>query len=232
MSDYIELNHAAYDILADEYFARLVKYDDSYSLVGKKICEMIFDYIISENKVSTQNDITVLELGCGPGAILLALREYLRVKTFAIDFSERMAFFAHKCNEKTKIVTENILNIQDLNLYFDEDIQGKVDVIIMAAFIHLFPIKDAYDIMDRLKKWLSPNGIIYLDTTKELESCDGEIRVKELHHGKEIRHLRTLWTKDKFNNFLSDCGYIIVKQHEHIAKGTGKVWIRTIARPK
>ena len=232
MPDYIELNHSTYDTLAGEYFDRLVKYDNSYRLVGKKICEMIFDYVIAENKFLMQENINVLELGCGPGAILQALREYIRVKTFAIDFSEKMSAFAHICNEKTQIVTENVLNVVDLDSYFTDNIHGKVDIIIMAAFIHLFPTNDAYIIMGRLKNWLSPNGIIYLDTTKETDFRDGEIRVKELHQGKEIKHLRTFWTKDKFNTFLSDCGYTIVTQHEHIAKGTGKVWIRTIIKVK
>ncbi len=230
MQDYIELNHLAYDTLAEEYYDRLIRYDDSYRFVGKRICEMIFDYIVSENLFRNKDKINTLELGCGPGAILQVLREHMQVKSYAIDFSEKMTYYARRCNEKAKIVTENVLDIVDIDSCFAEKLQGNIDVVIMAAFIHLFSIDDARIIMNRIKEWLSPNGLVYLDTTKEPVFRDGEIKIKELHEGKEIMHFRTLWKKEEFNNFLHDCGYTIVAQHEHLAKGTGKIWIRTIIR--
>ena len=103
MKDYIELNKQTYNELAEEYFARLVKYDIFYHIVGEKICETIFNIDDIKMKLKSGQGIRVLELGCGPGAILQALKNYPRVKAYAVDFSDRMVFFAKKSNEEAII---------------------------------------------------------------------------------------------------------------------------------
>lgn len=226
MIEYIELNKSTYDSLAEEYFGRLVKYDKDYQIVGEKICEAIFDTEQLKNKIN-HKCINILELGCGPGAILQGMKKYRSVQAYAIDFSEKMVYFARKVNPDASVVVANVLDINHINDYFEKPLQGKVDVLIMAAFIHLFPKKDAEEILKRVKEWLSNDGLIYLDTTEEKQFCDGEIRVKKIVDGKEIKHLRTCWPQKEFNEFVVDCGYKIVRQTRHLATN-GKTWLRTI----
>ena len=229
MKDYIELNKQTYNELAEEYFARLVKYDIFYHIVGEKICETIFNIDDIKMKLKSGQGIRVLELGCGPGAILQALKNYPRVKAYAVDFSDRMVFFAKKSNEEAIIKVKNVLDINDIDDLFGEKLQGNVDVLIMAAFIHLFPRNDAEQILQKAKNWVSDGGIIYLDTTEEKEFSDGQIRVKKKINGREICPLRTRWTRKDFNAFLTHCGYDIILQKEHLANN-GKKWLRTIIR--
>lgn len=229
MRDYIELNKQTYNELAEEYFSRLIKYDISYHVVGEKICETIFNIDSIKTKLKSRQEIKVLELGCGPGAILQALKDYPHVKAYAVDFSDRMAFFAKKSNEEATIKVENILDVNDIDDLFGEKLQGSVDVLIMAAFIHLFPRNDAEQILQKAKNWISYDGIIYLDTTEEKEFSDGQIRVKKKIKGRDICHFRTMWTRKDFNTFLTHCGYDIILQREHLANN-GKKWLRTIIR--
>lgn len=227
MIDYIKLNKFAYDSLAEEYFERLTKYDIYYRIVGEKICEAIFETAILKEKVKANCKLNVLELGCGPGAILQALRRYPCVKAYAIDFSEKMSYFARKSNSEAIVKVQNVLDIKNIDNTFEKPLQGNVDILIMAAFIHLFPRNDAEMILIKIKEWLADDGVVYLDTTEEDCYCDGEIRAKKTVGREEIKHLRTQWTPKDFNQFVSDCGYKIISQKKHLANN-GKLWLRTI----
>lgn len=229
MREYIELNKSTYDSLAEEYFERLVKYDKNYQVVGQKICEEIFAKDILKEKMKNGSKINVLELGCGPGAILQALNKYPYVCAYAIDFSEKMVYFAHKSNGDAEVKVADVLEVKNVNDIFGKALQGTVDVLIMAAFIHLFPKRDAEEILKNAQKWLAEDGLIYLDTTEEKHFSDGEIRIKKSLNGKEIKHLRTQWTQKDFNGFIEGCGYRIFSQTKHMAD-SGKTWMRTILR--
>lgn len=229
MKEYINLNKATYDRLADEYFERLVKYDNYYKIVGERICDSIFETDILKNKIKNEIEIQVLELGCGPGAILQALKKYNCINVHAIDFSERMIYFAHKSNEDAKLKVFNVLDISNVDDVFGEHLKGNIDVLIMAAFIHLFPQNDAKEILMKTKDWLAHDGILYLDTTEEKEFVDGEIQVKRVVEAQEIKYLRTRWTQKKFNDFITGCGFEIIHQKKHVANN-GKIWMRTLVR--
>ena len=230
--NYWELNYNTYNSLAEDYFERLNKYDNYYRIVGEKICEMIFEYLYNKSPKNDFEIINVLELGCGPGAILQALKSYRNVSSYAIDISEKMAYFARRSNPDTKVLVKNVLDVYKLNNYFHTNIDGKLDIIIMAAFIHLFPYEDAQRLLIKVKTWLKPSGIIYIDTTKEKEFRDGKVVIKKSFNRDEMLHFRTDWTSESFNVFLKECGYDIVKQIEHRANNTGRIWLRTIIKPK
>lgn len=230
--NYWELNYNTYNSLAEDYFERLNKYDNFYRIVGERICEMIFDYSFNKKLINDSDTINVLELGCGPGAILQALKSYRNVSSYAIDISEKMACFAEKSNPNTKLRVKNILDIDNLNSCFETNIEGKLDIIIMAAFIHLFPYEDAKKILINIKSWLKPTGIVYIDTTKEKVFRDGKIMIKKSFNRNEMLHFRTDWSSESFNAFLKECGYEILEQIEHKASNTGRIWLRTIIKPK
>ena len=117
--------------------------------------------------------------------------------------------------------------VNSLDDIFREPLEGNIDVLIMAAFIHLFPRNDAGEMMLRVKKWLAEDGVIYLDTTEEKAFSDGEIQVKRIVNEQEIKYLRTRWTRKTFNEFIIQCGYKVISQKNHLANN-GKMWLRTI----
>jgi hypothetical protein len=98
----------------------------------------------------------------------------------------------------------------------------------MASFIHLFPVNDAKNLLIKIKEWLVPNGLIYIDTTDETEFEDGKITVKKGYQ-VEVKRLRTRWTKDAFNQFLCSLDLSVIDQRLHMDNNE-KVWIRTIVK--
>jgi len=225
MHEYIEVNKEAYNFLANEYFENLMKHDNYYRHVSEKICEFIFKEASFLEKTNN-NKLNILELGCGVGGILKVLKKYSNINIYAIDFSENMISFARQSNNSVHIENINILDVSTIENLFKEKISKKIDIIIMAAFIHLFPMQDAEIIMKNIRNWLSPKNAIYIDTTDEKEFKDGQLSNKRSKM-KAIKYFRTFWTKEKFNIFLNNCGYKIIAQRDHVSNDN-KTWMRTV----
>lgn len=231
VTDYINLNKYAYNKVADEYFERLRKYDSGYAYVCKKVCEFIFDTI--QPQIHNRK-INVLELGCGPGGILRELNESYNCVAYAIDISPKMLEYAHLNNPNAVLINGDILKIDSIsaNNIPTENNAIRFDIIIMMAFIHVFTVDDAKTILKKVRTWLNPNGIIYLDTTIEEKFIDGELTVKKQIGDKTIWYLRTKWTKETLFALLEELDYIIVKHMIREARETGKKWLRIIIKPK
>ena len=221
--DYIQLNKEAYDTLAEEYYERLRKHDAYYGTVGNILTKFAMEEL---RKNRPQEEYNVLELGCGPGAILSFLDAYKDVKIYAIDISENMAKYARMSCDRANIRSLNALDIEDVTQVFD--VKAKFDLILMSAFIHLFPYDDAQCLLKSINGWLVPEGYVYIDTTRETSFEDGKLREKIGYKNKVIR-LRTEYTLDKFNILIKSSGYRIIKQQLHKSQ-SGKLWIRTVAQ--
>jgi len=217
---YIRINQICYDTLADEYYSK-----PNGFVVGKHIAETTIDKFESQNSIEKKDPriFRILEIGAGTGTIVAALNNNRRYKLYGIDFSKKMVEYAKKNCPRIEIVTRNILSIRDIPFE-----GGKFDVIIMAALIHLFPYKDAAKLLSRIKNWLNPNGLIYIDTTKESEFKDGEISEKEGYSIK-VHRLRARWTEERFEKLLSDCGFYTIYRKNHEAHN-GKIWLRRVVK--
>ena len=230
-TDYIKLNKNAYEGVAEDYFNRLRKYDTGYAYVCKKICEYIFNSMPS---INTKGKISVLELGCGPGGILHELNESYNCTVYAIDISHKMLKYAHLNNPNAVLINDDVLKIDSI-LLNDNSCENKTmrfDIIIMMAFIHVFKVEDAKTILNKVRAWLNPNGLIYLDTTIEDTFVDGELTIKKQIGEKSIWYLRTKWTKETLFKLLEEMDYVIVKHMIRKANDTGKKWLRVIIKPK
>jgi SAM-dependent methyltransferase len=222
--DYIDLHRQTYDTLADEYFERLSKIDSNSRLVGHHLAK----FVVAMLRRAEKSNYRILELGCGPGAILAALKDETKYDLFTIDLSPKMLAYAKQNCPRVFPINRNVLDID--NLADEYGIKEKFDLIIMASFIHLFPIEDAALLINKLKEWLEPNGLIYVDTTDQPQFMDGRIMIKEGCRS-EVKRLRTYWTNEKFNTFLYEQKFEIIKQELH-TDNNGKTWIRTIIQNK
>lgn len=229
MRDYIQINKTAYEMSAKDYYDRLNKYSTGYYTVCQKICEFI---LTPDGTCTTKDNKIVLEIGCGPGGILKILNERYHCKTYGIDISENMLSYAKYNSPETVFINKDILQIDDINKELQLVCDIKFDVIIMAAFIHVFPVEDARIIMDKLRTWLKPNGIIYIDTTIEDRFVDGELRVKKAIGEKKYYYLRTKWTKESLIRFVTDCGYEVMRIIVREAQETKKSWLRLVLKEK
>lgn len=224
MENYIKINQIAYDTLADEYYENYTRYDRPYRAVGEHLVAFMLPEL---KKIMPNKKYRILELGCGTGSILSALGEEKNCDVFAIDISKNMLSYANKSNPNAKLLQGNALDMygKECEHFFSEEF----DLIVMAAFIHLFPVDDAKLLLSMIHSWLVDRGLIYIDTTKEPSMLDGRISVK-CGYRTEVRRLRTRWTAEEFNNMLSD-RFSIIKQVPFVSL-CGKTWLRTVAQKK
>ena len=223
---YININRRCYNKLAPEYLKKDKTFDVGIQL-AKIVTEQIEENIGSESN----RTIKILELGVGVGTILKALNSDNRYELYGIDLSEKMVELAKDNCKRAEIVRRNVLNIDDISNVFKS--VDKFDCIIMAAFIHLFPRKDAETLLNKIKTWLNPDGIIYIDTTEEGKFKKGEISEKQEYNKKAYR-LRTRWTKDTFKNLLNDFGFEIVFNDNYPPNPASneKQWLRRVVKLK
>ena len=228
MNDYSLINKKTYDFLACDYEMRLNNPDKDYIEVGKDICKCVFETNLIRSKQENNKIINVLEIGCGPGAVLMELNHYSNVQVYAIDISETMAKFARKHCPNIKIKVADVFKIDDIKKFFKID--HKFDVIIMAAFIHLFSADDTKVLLSKVKEWADENAVIYIDTTAEPFFKNGSIIEKRSFGGLKLNYFRTLWTKETLNSFLIENGFEIIDQYLHSAKFERRIWIRTVIK--
>lgn len=216
---YIILNQICYDVFADEHH----KYNNT-NLVWKKLASMLTNELKKRNN---KNGYRILEIGPGTGAFLSALNNGHNI-LYGVELSPRMAYYTQINCPNAIIKMGNVLDIKNINEFFG--IEKKFDAITMAALIHLFPESDAIELLNKCKEWLEPNGLIYIDTTKENEFIDGEISEKRGSNGIKANRLRTRWTEDLFDKLLSSSGFKTInpaKTREH-TDNKNKIWLRRI----
>jgi len=223
MDDYILLHQKTYDSLADEYYERLSRVDSNSRIVGRHLADFSYKKLLEEMK---KDKYRILELGCGPGAILASLNDKINLELYAIDLSVKMLSYAEIVCPKLKKINKNVLDIT--NILYEFNTKEYFDLIIMASFIHLFPINDAKHLLTTIKEWLEPNGLIYIDTTDEGKFEDGKIIAKK-GYIEEVKRLRTMWTKNKFNQFLCSFNLKIIEQQLH-KDNNNRIWMRTILK--
>jgi ubiquinone/menaquinone biosynthesis C-methylase UbiE len=222
------LNKRCYNTVAAYYEAR-----SKAGVVAKHLVRIITNAM--KSNISKEN-YRILELGCGTGNIFagfMELSDRNSYQLYGIDFSKNMIKYAEDKHTNANIRNKNVLNIKNVSsLPFAE--KDKFDFVIMVALIHLFPRKDAKKLLTNIKNILNPNGLIYIDTTKEAKFVDGEITEKQ-GYSVPIKRLRTQWTEESFEEFLNECGFDIIKEftdNHKTTDGAEKVWLQRIVKIK
>lgn len=203
---YRTVNRIAYDQLANEYVVR-GQTPGKHQEHADYLASLLIDYIAVD-------DPNILELGSGAGDVLECLTAKSSNVT-AVEISEAMAAMAFKKAPDANIIVADVLDIE-----FDDE---SYDGIYAGAFIHLFPKGVAEKLMDRLYRWLCPDGVLFLNTTiGEIDSESWE--TKSDYHLKTVR-FRHNWTEIDFRALIERAGFSIVKRAVTDEKERGKYWV-------
>ncbi|MFI4910385.1 MAG: class I SAM-dependent methyltransferase [Sedimentisphaeraceae bacterium JB056] len=161
--------------MSNEYFDSMAaQWDDNP--MRRELTKAVWNFI--QNSVSLEEDMNVVDFGCGTGLLSVLLSE--KVKTvYALDASVGM--LGRLCE---KIDVNKIRNIRTVHydLSKDEPLNIKADVVVSSMALH--HIKDTDDVIAVLSNYLCDGGSVVLT---DLCSEDGSFHkdVEVFHNGFE-----------------------------------------------
>lgn len=204
--DYIEINKASYDIVADEYKTKYKNNDGA-----NKFYEILQEFVLTKKN----NDISkMLEIGPGVGT-LLKIFEEKEFRTTAVELSKNMASLACENSNNSVIINGNILEINFMPKQFD--------FILAMAVIHNFPEKDLINLLEKIKVWLKDDGYFILDTTNNPITETGFFE-KEDYNNNVVRYRRK-WKKEDLESFMEKQGFYIQDSVVYKDSTSNKEWL-------
>lgn len=204
--NYIEINRASYDIVAEEYKE---KYKNNSG--ANKFYEILQEFVLSKKN---KDNPKMLEIGPGTGT-LLKLFEEKNFRTTAVELSKNMASLACEASNNSVIINGNILDINFMPKQFD--------FILAMAVIHNFPENDLIKLLDKIKLWLKDDGCFILDTTNNPITETGFFE-KEDYNNNVIRYRRK-WKKEDLEMFMQQQGFIIHDSTIYKDATSNKEWL-------
>ena len=124
-----------------------------YDKVAAKYLEPSYDYVIDE--VSQVSTYRIVDVGCGPGKLLLSLaRRSLGTTLVGIDISSAMAYIAHKNSLKEELDHSVDFVVADAHLIPIRD--DSIDLILSTGTLH--HIKNPEKLFKELKRVLRRGG--------------------------------------------------------------------------
>lgn len=185
-NDYINVNKEAYDKLSQEYKTR-----GEIKSGHEETPEYLVNNILKFNL--NNKPLSILEIGPGSGEIV-SFFEDLGHRTIAVELSEKISIIAKNKSPNSIIINSNILELEFVNDQFD--------IIYAGALIHLFPKADATMLLEKISKWLKPQGLLFINTTICEKSEEG-FYTKSDYYGEVIR-FRNRWTETDFEKFIKE----------------------------
>jgi ubiquinone/menaquinone biosynthesis C-methylase UbiE len=215
MKEYIRVNRDSYDILHKEYNrranARSIKKSDY-----EESAESLGGPVLSRAKLRFKT-ISVLEIGPGSGE-MSSFFDKNGCRTMAVELSPKMAEIAKNRSPNTIIILGDILET--------EFCENQFEVIYAGAVIHLFPLKDAIELLKKIYNWIKPNGFLFINTTIHSVSDEGyEIK---LDYDIKIKRFRRKWKENEFLTALLDSNFKILDRMFTNEKDRGKEWVAYI----
>lgn len=160
---------------------------------------------------------TVLDVGCGVGLMVQTLQN-AGFQAEGIDLSPRMVTYSRARNPNSPIYEEDFSSFHAPHAY---------TCVTALAFIHLFPSKQAHEILRKIYELLKPRGVLYIGTTKSERSSEGWEEKRDYQNA--IRRFRKHWTEEEFRTALTRANFKILAYHE-LADPFGKVWMDVVAQ--
>lgn len=212
MKEYISKNRIAYDLLAEQYQQRIQNaspYEEKIDCLGN----------FALKYVSNKQSIKVMEIGPGPGN-MLAYFESKGCRTIGIELSYNMAKLCLQNSPNSFVVNANIL---EMNFY-----SKQFDLIYLGAVFHLFPKHDANILLEKIKRWLTPRGIVFINTTCEDSSVEGFSA--KVDYTFNIVRFRKRWTESEFLDYLAEHNLQILDKMYTDEQDRKKRWLAVVCR--
>ncbi len=204
--DYLVVNRAAYDTLADEYRKRA----DADRVRDTAIVLPFADYLRSRFGENAR----VLDIGPGNGVNLAMLRAF-GFEVVGVDISCRMLEIARESCPEAELVLGDFLSLR----LPESSFHG----VFAKASIHLMPKEDALRAIAKVYGLLRPGGMFYVTTTMSHFAAEG-YSVKSDYHRK-IERFRKYWTRDELRDNLIHCGFKIHQESINEEPERRKVWM-------
>lgn len=204
--DYIEINKASYDIVAEEYKTKYKNNDGA-----NKFYDILQEFVLNKKNDDFSK---MLEIGPGVGT-LLKIFEEKGFRTTAVELSENMASLACENSSNSVIINNNILEINFMPKQFD--------FILAMAVIHNFPEEDLIKLLDKIKVWLKNDGFFILDTTNNQVTETGFFE-KEDYNNNVVRYRRK-WKKEDLESFMEKQGFYIQDSVVYKDSTSNKEWL-------
>ncbi len=208
MKDYIEINRNAYDILYQDYEKRVID-KSAFETRANVLAGSLLHFLKQRFE-----HITVLEVGPGSGEVLTFF-ESNGCRTIAVELSENMASIARRRATNTVFIINDINSIQ----FAAEQFEG----IYVGALIHLFPLKDAIELIKSFYIWLKPNGVLFINTTRHLLSEEGFY--EKTDYKGSIKRFRRMWTEAELFNTLQNANFEVLDRITSNEEDRQKEWI-------
>ena len=206
----------------DDSLAQLHK--ETYSMLAKEYEDRVealrpvTEYALSLLTSRLKPKSKVLDIGCAVGYTVEILSKADMIPE-GIDISPAMIKFARKRNPHTKLVVGDYIKQKYPENYFD--------AVLMYAFIHLFPIKQAELCIDKTAQILKPGGLLFICTTKSTKPSEG-FESKADYNGQPQR-FRKKWTGNELESVLKDKGFKVVYK-EDVTDVYGKIWMDYVVK--
>jgi len=209
--DYLTINRATYDALAEEYRGRIVADQDRDKLLIKPFIRLLRERF-------NESSIRVIDVGCG-GGLNLAMFAENGFDVTGLDFSKRMLDVAHDSCPSANLIHGNVLDYPLLQKSFEG--------VFAKAIIHLFTLQDARLFLSRIHGILVPGGIFYVTTTIENEIGAG-LKIKMDYAGKVARYRRS-WPEHELLKTIGLMGFKVLETSCNIESSRGKTWFNVWA---
>lgn len=210
-SDYIENNRIAYDTLSQEY-ANRSKNRSEYEESPDFLVDNILKFIPSSNRYA------VLEIGPGSGDIINTFDKKGHL-TVAVELSREISLLAKKNSPSSIIINSNILDVTFIDNQFD--------IIYVGAVIHLFPERDAIELLNRLYCWLKQDGVLFINTTISDKTEEGYFIKSD--YKDQIKRFRRKWVEKDFKQFVC-MKFSVIKTLYTNELDRDKVWVGYICK--
>lgn len=213
-NDYIKVNKNTYNEVAKDLMNR-------HKTVGKNEprAEDYYDKIFKH--IDFKDNIKYLELGPGDGNIIKYFASK-NIDTYAIENSEEMIKLCKMNSPKTKIIDENVF---DVNLE-----SNTFDVVFAGSFVHLFPTKDANVVMKKVYDWLKDGGIFFAYTTLHDKDEEGYFSKTKSIYPNENKRFRHRYTEESLFKLFTDNGFSVLEHYKISEPENDKIWQFVLAK--